>query len=143
MNWYKLSSKPKTEKLWGTLLKNNNYYYLKIDNRIMTPFMQMIDNDKIINPDDIQEKDKKIGSHITVIKNEEGKDIEKVKELGQEFPFTIIGFESVKPDGWEEVKKVYMITVNSPELEKLRKKYKLPPKIEDHDFHITVAIEKS
>ena len=29
MNWYKIAAKPKEEKLWGTLLNNGDYYYLK------------------------------------------------------------------------------------------------------------------
>ena len=147
MNWYKIAANPKTEKLWGTLLKNNNYYYLKIDNRIITPFIQLLDNDKVVSPEEVTEKKKRVGAHISVIKNDEGKKKKKkgvkVQELNKEFPFTLKGFESVKPDGWEGVKKVYFITVESPELEKLRKKYKLTGKIEkNHNFHITIAVEK-
>ena len=107
----------------------------------------MLDNDKVVSPKEVMEKKKDVGAHISVIKNDEGKKLKedgiKIKELNKEFSFTLKGLESVNPEGWDAVKKVYFIVVESPELEKLRKKYKLSPKIEkNHNFHITVGVIK-
>ena len=66
MNWYKIAAKPKEEKLWGTLLNNGDYYYLKVDNRIITPFIQMLDNDKVVSPKEVMEK-KKMLEHISLL----------------------------------------------------------------------------
>ena len=142
MNWYKqvkYAATPIDVSLTGTLKSNKGYIYLSVDNRIITPFLNMIDSDAVISPKEVTEKEKDVGAHISVIKkNETNKEI---TELGQEFSFTVTGLQSVKPDGWEEVRKVYFLTVDSPELEDLRTKYDLPKKVEGHDFHITVGVE--
>jgi hypothetical protein len=140
MSWYKVASNPKPVPLFGTLCDNNGYIYLKIDNRIIVPFLSLISDGSVKSPKEVTEKSKDVGAHITIMKKDEseGKDI---KEIGEEFEFYLTGLESVKPDGWEEVKKVYFLTVDSEQIEKLRTKYKLPPKIKGHNFHITVGVE--
>lgn len=140
MNWFKcaISSKPSNVKLKGILKKNGDYYYLSVDDNFSS-FYSVLENDDIVNPEDIQDEDKKVGSHISVIRSEEGEGLD-IEELGEEFSFHIKGFERVEPDGWEEVKEVFFLTVESKELEDLRKKYDLSPKIKDHEFHITVGV---
>jgi hypothetical protein len=141
MNWYKLCAKPKEVPLYGKLQANGDYIYLDIDTRIIVPFINMIDSDDVLHPKSVTERSKDVGAHISVMKGHEV-DGRKIKELGDEFEFFVTGVHSTKPDGWEEVKKVYFITVSSPELEGLRRKYKLPAKIDGHEFHITVGVEK-
>ena len=81
------------------------------------------------------------GAHISAFLSEEVEDID-VKEIGQEFSFTLGKMVSLKPEGWNEMKKVWFLEVKSPELEKLRKKYDCPAKIHGHEFHITIGVEK-
>lgn len=142
MNWYKQSAKPKDVALTGTLRSNNGYIYLEVDSRLFAPFVNMIPVDSVTSPKDVTEPGKDVGAHISVMKKDET-DGKTIKELGKEFEFFIDGLHSVKPDGWDEVKKVYFLTVKSPELEKLRKRYGLTKKIKGHEFHITVGVEKA
>jgi hypothetical protein len=154
MNWFneslklaefqklvKTAGKLKDVTFYGTLKSNKGYIYLKVDDGLFEPFLNMLNNEKAIHPDEDPNKteDKKIGAHISVVRKNENNDLD-IKEIGQEFSFSLTGAKHVKPDGWDEVKKVYFLTVDSPELEDLRKKYKLSPKINDHDFHITFSI---
>ena len=82
------------------------------------------------------------GAHVSVALSEEVEDID-IKEVGKNFSFTLGKLVSLKPEGWDEMKKVWFFEVKSPELEKLRKKYNLPAKIHGHEFHITVGVEKA
>lgn len=151
MSWYKMAAKPKPVPLKGVLRNNGGYVYLDVDSRLFAPFIKMIDDEAVVHPKEVTPSSKDVGAHITVMKKDETKslapsdDLEflTLEEVGEEFEFFIEGLQSVKPDGWEGIKKVYFLNVSSPELEKLRKKYDLTPKIKDHDFHITVGIEKT
>jgi len=141
INWYKLSAKPKDSPLVGKLQSNDGYIYLKIDDNIFSSFLNMIPFDKVISPKEVTEKSKDVGAHISVMKKKETEDL-VIEEIGNNFEFFVDGFQCVEPDGWDEVKKVYFLTVLSPDLENLRKKYKLNKKIDGHNFHITVGVEK-
>ena len=85
-----------------------------------------------------------VGAHISVIGITEFKEAElkQIGEVGNEFEFTIDGLHSVKPEGWDEMERVWFISVKSEELEDLRKKYGLSPKSHGHEFHITWAVKK-
>ena len=64
----------------------------------------------------------------------------KVREIGEDFAFTVDKLYSTEPEGWDEVKQVFFLSVKSPELEALRKKYGLSKLLNGHDFHITFAV---
>lgn len=140
-NFIKISGTAKEFPLKGILQRNGDYYYLSVDSRIFVPFLSLIDKDNVVHPKEVTDDDKDVGAHITVIKAEEGENLE-VEEIGDTFEFFIDGFKAVNPEGWKGVEQVYFISVNSKELESLRKKYDLPAKVDGHDFHITVGVEK-
>jgi len=102
----------------------------------------MIPSESVVSPRDVTDKSKDVGAHISVMKKEETTDL-TIKEIGDQFEFFVDGFHCVKPDGWDGVERVYFLTVKSPDLEILRKKYKLTNKIDGHEFHITVGVERS
>lgn len=86
-------------------------------------------------------------AHITVMHADEVTQIgggEKITERGHNLSYSLGPIKEVTPDDWEGVSKVWYITVNSPELQALRKSYGLTPKPKDnnHEFHITFAIRK-
>jgi hypothetical protein len=85
------------------------------------------------------------GAHISVFTDEElDRMPEVISEVGKMYPFFLRSIESVNPDGWDEVERVWFVRVESKELEELRKKYGLSPKVHgDHDFHITIAVKPS
>ena len=67
----------------------------------------------------------------------------EIKEVGKEFKFKLGELKTTDPEGWDAMDAVYFVDVVSEELKKLRKKYDLPEKLNGHEFHITVAVEKA
>jgi hypothetical protein len=141
----KLASKTKLKpvKLKGKLKQQKNgWCYIDVSNDVIHGFFSLIDEEGIEKPPYFDKGG--VGAHISAISDEEleGKDI-KIKEIGEEINFELGEVFSTKPDGWDEMEKVYFISVDCPELKEIRKKYKLPAtyKGKGHDFHITVAIK--
>lgn len=86
-----------------------------------------------------------VGAHISVILAKEAKEnqlIGEISELGRDIEFSITGCYSVQPDGWKGIERVWFLTIDCPELESLRQKYGLSPKISGHDYHITLAVKR-
>ena len=83
------------------------------------------------------------GAHISVILSAEALPTGALEEVGNTVSFTITDCQSVKPFGWAGIDKVYFLTVECPELEKLREKYGLSSKINGHEFHITIALKRT
>jgi hypothetical protein len=83
------------------------------------------------------------GAHISVFTDEELEGMPKdIPEKGKLFPFFLRSVESVEPEGWDEMERVWFVTVESKELEELRKKYGQTPKMfGKHEFHITIAVK--
>lgn len=52
--------------------------------------------------------------------------IKKIKECGKKISFTPQKCETIHPLKWKDIEEVYFIVVDSPQLDKIRKKYKLP-----------------
>ncbi len=119
------------------------FVYLKIPNDVMNGLFDCIDEPNIEKPPYNNSKFGRVGAHISVMYADEikGKNIE-ISEIGKEFEFKLGKFYSTVPQGWDNVSRVWFITVEAPELEKLRQKYKLTKKLNGHEFHISVAIRK-
>lgn len=83
------------------------------------------------------------GAHVSVILGNEARAGGiKVAEVGQKFTFRIAEVISLKPES-SSLSKVWFLTLTSPEMDVLRVRYGLTPRIHgDHDFHLTFAIEK-
>jgi len=130
----KVAGDAKTYELNGKLKQQDDgYVYVDILDSIMQPFVSLIDEDVEKPPSDL-------GAHITVISAEECPS-EEILELGEDIPFVLKGLEKVNPDGWDEMKNVWFLSLDSPRLEEIRKNYGLSAKHKGHNFHITVAVE--
>lgn len=86
-------------------------------------------------------------AHISVASPDElkskGIDPAKIDERGHTFKYTLGPVKTVVPKTWDGISKVWYITVNSPDLRKLRNSYGLPAQPnEDWDFHITFGIRR-
>ena len=86
-------------------------------------------------------------AHITVMRPEELKQLggaNKVTERGQEFSYILGPLVTIVPSGWDDISRVYMVSVASPELSKLRRSYGLSslPRGGKHSFHITIAVRR-
>jgi hypothetical protein len=68
-------------------------------------------------------------------------EILEIKELVQEFTFTVMELRTVKLNKDNKVKKLWLLAVAAPELEKLRESYGLSSRLKDHDFHITIGMQ--
>ena len=107
----------------------------------MEGLFQLIDEDGLEKPPYHRKKYNSIGTHISVMTEEETKDL-TIKEVGREFNFALGDLKSTNPEGWDEMETVFFVNIHSEDLQKLRAKYNLPKKLDGHEFHITVAVEK-
>jgi len=89
------------------------------------------------------EYDGEYKAHISVFTEDEmGQLVHPIEESGKAFRFSLRSIETVEPEGWDEMERVWFVTVESPELEALRLKYGFPAKLNGgHEFHITVAVK--
>lgn len=148
MNLLKLSrDKPSTSyAMTGRLyLSKSGWLMLSVPNALVQGVFATLDEPGAqlpsMGPDD------PLRAHISVMRPEELEEIGgagKVNERGKTYSYTLGRLKSVTPGGWDEVSRVWLIEVKSPELEKLRKSYGLSrvPKNGEYEFHITVAIRK-
>jgi len=142
MNWYKKAEKLQNVSLTGKLKQaDNGFVFLDINDDLMKGLFALIDKDGIQKPPYFQKQYNEVGTHVSIMYEDETKDLD-IKEIGKEFNFELGEFKTTNPKGWDEMKGVYFVQIHSKELEKLRKKYKLPKKLNGHEFHITIAIEK-
>jgi len=130
--------------LTGTLKQTKDgFVYLKIPNNVINGLFACIDEEDIQKPPYNIGKYKNTGAHISVMYSDELKEKNtEIKEIGENISFKLGKFYSTNPEGWAEMERVWFVTVESPELERLRKKYKLTKKLDSHEFHLTCAIRK-
>jgi len=138
MNWYKIANQVTMK---ATLKKTKaGFYYLDIPNDFSSSFLSLIeDESKEKAPYDVKEFNN-VGCHISVMSSDDLGEGTKVKEVGKEFSFKLNELKYLNPEGWDEMDRVWIMTVDSPELEQLRASYGLSRKNHGHEFHITVAV---
>ena len=123
--------------------KDNGYLYVEVARDFIAEALPLIDAPgKIVPPRHYTSK-KGIGAHISVMYENEQilNEIWEIKELGQEFTFTVMELRTVKLNKSNKMQKLWLIAVDAPELEKLRESYGLPSKLQGHDFHITIGTQ--
>lgn len=88
-------------------------------------------------------------AHISVMRKAEVDSlggVGKISEIGKRYRYQLGELKEVKPGGWEEMDRAWLVEVSSPDLETLRKSYGLPPEPvvdgEVYKFHITVAVRR-
>jgi 2H phosphodiesterase-like protein len=123
--------------------KDNGYLYVEVSKDYISETLPLIDaQGKIVPPRHYTSK-KGIGAHISVMYENEQilNEIWEIKELGQEFTFSVMELRTVKLNKNNKVQKLWLVAVSAPELEKLREGYGLPSKLKGHDFHITIGTQ--
>lgn len=84
------------------------------------------------------------GAHVSVILSGEMEKGIKAADIGKKFNFRIVHTDTIKIEGWKGVKGVQFLAIECPELEAVRQRQGIAPRIGgDHDFHITFAIQRS
>jgi hypothetical protein len=123
--------------------KDNGYLYVEVSRDFISEALPLIDaQGKIVPPRHYTSK-KGIGAHISVMYENEQilNEVWEIKELGQEFTFTVMELRTVKLNKYNKVKKLWLLAVAAPELEKLRESYGLSSRLKNHDFHITIGTQ--
>jgi hypothetical protein len=117
--------------------KADGYVYLKVDDNYIHKLFPMLglEEEGYTEPPYFRSKEAP-GAHISVIY--EAEEVSPV-EVGKTYSFTLKDIVIVKAD-WDTYYAV--IQVSAPELEALRTKYGLKPKLQGHEFHISIAKKK-
>jgi hypothetical protein len=123
--------------------KDNGYLYVEVSKDFIAQVLPLIEVPGRIVPPRHYTSKKGIGAHISVMYENERimNEIWEIKELGQEFSFKIKELRTVKLTKDNQVKKLWLIAVEAPELERLRESYGLSSKLKGHDFHITIGTQ--
>ncbi len=131
--------------LTAVLCETKNFVYLDLADGIIDAFIELIKRRDVKKPEEASDDDY-VGAHISVMRPDEylrvTKGRKRIKEIGEEFDYTIEKLYVTEPN-WGDVQECYFISVKSPQLEALRKKYGLSKKINGHDFHISVGVRLS
>ncbi|WP_298626127.1 hypothetical protein [uncultured Legionella sp.] len=118
-------------------LSASKLIYLDIDDAYIHHLFPLLNNTEIKKPDYFKEGS--VGAHITVAYPEEQSIFDK-KDYGKEYHFKVK--ELVVAD--INLKKYYVLLVESPMLRQLRTKHGLPEQLnfKQHliDFHITIGV---
>lgn len=82
------------------------------------------------------------GAHVTTIPVAELSKEIPISEIGKTIKFNIGFYDALKPQDFKGVSEVSFLSLHAPELDALRSKYGLTPKIKgSHDFHITFGVK--
>jgi hypothetical protein len=121
---------------WGTLKqKNDKSVYLEIDNRFFINLISSILDNKI---------EKLTNFDINVITKDEYKkhEVFPIYEIDQKFEFKIKDLYSINIDNETNTQKIWFLEIESKDLEELRYKYHLFPKMNGHNFSINLGFIK-
>ena len=114
---------------------DNKFVYVQVSDDYVHQLFPLLEDEHIIKPDYFGEK---LGAHITVIYPEEYKKLDE-KDLGVEHSFLVKELIAARINQ----KIYYALWVESPSLQKIRKKYDLPDllcfKGYQIGFHITIG----
>lgn len=112
--------------------------YVKIDNNYIHKSIQLLQHEGFTPPPYFGEG--KHGAHITVMTPEETLyyALGEIEECGQLIKFKPKNCQIVCPEAWGPGEQACLITVESPTLEQIREKYKIPKN--KYEFHITVGV---
>lgn len=123
--------------------KPNGYLYVEVSKDFIAQILPLIDaKGKIVPPRHYTSK-KGIGAHISVMYENEQieNEIWEIAELGKEYSFSVLELRSIKLTNNNKLRKLWLLAVSAPELEKLRERYGLQSFLKGHDFHITIGTQ--
>ncbi|CDR33855.1 hypothetical protein [Criblamydia sequanensis] len=120
-------------------MKRDGYLYVKVDDRYIHNLQPKIRLQGFKKPPYFRESDSP-GAHISVAYTFERVAFKGyMPELNQEISFTPVRLETVRKGNGTEY---FLLVVQSKQLEEIRKRHGLKPKLMDHDFHITIGVKR-
>jgi len=125
--------------LHGKLQQSDAFIYVDIDDDYIHKLLEFI-KEEGFQPPPYFRSPNKVGAHITLLYPDELRNspLINIQEINQDIDFTLQECLFVHPPMWEEMQRICIITVQSLQLDELRKKYGFPQKA--HDFHITIGV---
>lgn len=123
-------------------LKSNGFVYLDVDNQLIDQIWHNIPFQGEFKP--TPTKPKKMGAHISVIYEDEmiAKEIWNLAEAGEWFTFDVKELRYVDRKTPKGKIRLWLLAVDAPALQRLRMNYGLKPKLQGHDFHISIGNEQ-
>lgn len=128
----------------GVLKSRGNWIYVDLDDAYIHELIPFIESYGFEEPPYFGDNGE-VGAHISVTFPDELIE-QKLEESAEIIEFTpkecqIIEYlkpKNERPLGFERVEKIYLITVEAPRLDEIRKRYGLSPK--RYEFHITIGV---
>ncbi|MES2272822.1 MAG: hypothetical protein V4487_01345 [Chlamydiota bacterium] len=118
----------------------NGFFYVKVDDGYVHQLNEFVHDMDFEKPPYFGELYDS-GAHISVIyPNEINGSIPEITELGESILFQVTGCEIFQTPDWEGIEQVYVVLVDSPALDQLRKKYGF---FEEPNFHITIGVKRT
>jgi len=140
-NTYKIAGRKEQVALKGILCQTTDgFVYVNVPNDIINGFYYSLGLDEVEQPPYRESKFNGIGAHISVM-NEKETEGHEIPELGKTIKYWMKGVFEAEPEKGR-FKKIWAVEVHSPELEEIRKRYGLSPKLWGHEFHITFGIQR-
>jgi hypothetical protein len=118
------------------------FIYVDLPDSFIVDLYELLHKPDTFLPPYFDEEKRLCGAHISVVLETENRKALHLPEIDQEIPFSITGCYSASPENWEEVSRVWFLTIDAPILSNIRKKLGLNSKIQGNEFHITFAIQK-
>lgn len=137
-----LSTVAKVDAVAQLHLKNNGFVYLNVNNQFVDDISPLLPLKGKFTP--VSTKAKSMGAHISVMYEDEliGKGIWELSEAGQWFNFDVKEVRYVDRKTDKGRSRLWLLAVEAPGLERLRQNYHLKPKLQGHEFHITLGSEE-
>lgn len=119
----------------GVLEQNHDgFVFLKLPDEYVMKLFPLVEEPGFEIPYSIK-RHSKTGAHISVFYPNESSSLGPISEMGKTFSFEPKNIRHVRAGR----KKYIILEVEAPELEQLRQKYGLQPKLLGHEFHVTLA----
>ncbi len=136
-----LATATKVDAVGQLCIKGNGFTYLDVNNRFVAELMEGLPVEGAFTA--ISTNAKRMGAHISVIYEDEmiGKEIWTLSEAGQWFTFEVRALRYVDRKAAGGRERLWLLAAWAPGLERLRRSYGLRPKLQGHDFHITLGKE--
>jgi len=116
------------------MMKSGGFVYVKVDDEYIHTLFPMLGlNEEGFKKPPYFRSSEASGAHISVFYEDENI---MPEEIGSTFTFKLKRIVIVQASKYVQYA---ILEVESPELEKLRKKYGLSPKLHGHEYHISLA----
>ncbi len=137
-----LETAKKVNQVGQLCLKSNGYSYVNVDDAFVENVANLLPTEGDFKP--LPTGSKKLGAHISVLYEDEmiGKEIWDFVDAGDWFSFEVRDLRYFDRKTGNGIKRYWLLAVDAPGLQRLRKHYGLKPKLQGHDFHITLGTEE-